>query len=96
MTPARQERKLRHLGPFLAAFFWGTMAVGAGLPLNSIELVITNRYTGLAIDGFDPVAYFVDAAPKQGRAELELRSAGATWRFQNEGNRAALAGAAGI
>ena len=31
-------------------------------------MVVVNRYTGLAIDGFDPVAYFIDAAPKQGRA----------------------------
>ena len=54
--------------------------------------MVVNRYTGLAIDGFDPVAYFVDAAPKHGRAGLELRSGGATWRFQNEGNRAAFAG----
>ena len=57
------------------------------------EWVVVNRYTGLAIDGFDPVAYFVDAAPKEGRAELELRSGGATWRFHNEGNRAAFAAA---
>src|SRR5712675_2960511 len=97
MTPARQERKLRHLGPFLAAFL-GTVAVGAGLPLNSIraatpELVVTNRYTGLAIDGFDPVAYFVEAAPKEGRAELEFQSNGAIWRFFNEGNRSAFAAA---
>ena len=99
MTAARQERKLRRFGAFLAAFL-GTLALG-GLASPSTgaattEWVVVNRYTGLAIDGFDPVAYFVDAAPKAGRAELELRSGGATWRFQNEGNRAAFAGAPGI
>jgi hypothetical protein len=97
MTPARQERKSRYFGAFLAAFS-GTLTLAAGLPSTSTgaaasELVVVNRHTGLAIDGFDPVAYFVDAAPKEGRGGLELRSGGATWRFQNEGNRAAFAGA---
>ena len=59
---------------FLAAF-----VLAASLDLRSraatTERVVVNRYTGLAIDGFDPVAYFVDAAPRQGRAELELRFA---------------------
>ncbi len=68
------------------------------MPLRAAatEWVVTNRYTGLAIDGFDPVAYFIDAAPKEGRAELEFRSDGATWRFRNEGNRAAFAAAPGV
>jgi hypothetical protein len=99
MTAARQERKSRR---FLAsvAFFLGTLLLG-DLVLPSIgaamtEWVVVNRYTGLAINGFDPVAYFVDAMPKQGRAELELRSGGAVWRFRNEGNRSAFAGAPDI
>jgi len=57
------------------------------------EQVVVNRHTGLAIDGFDPVSYFADGAPTQGRAELELRSGGVTWRFRNEGNRSAFAAA---
>ena len=76
----------------------GALALAAGLGLATTairaattEMVVVNRYTGLAIDGFDPVAYFIDAAPKPGRVELELRFAGATWRFHNEGNRAAFA-----
>ena len=52
---------------------------------------MADHHTGLAIGGFDPVAYFVDAKPMLGRAELELRFAGAIWRFRNEGNRAAFA-----
>jgi YHS domain-containing protein len=72
------------------------VSVGASLapapaPAATTELVVANRHTGLAIDGFDPVAYFVGSAPAPGRAALELRYAGATWRFHNEGNRAAFA-----
>jgi hypothetical protein len=46
---------------------------------------------GLALSGFDPVAYVTDARPLIGRGDLEMRFAGATWRFRNEGNRAAFA-----
>jgi hypothetical protein len=52
------------------------------------ERVIANRYTGLAIEGYDPVAYFVDARPRVGLADIEASEAGAVWRFRNEGNRA--------
>ena len=54
------------------------------------ERVIVNRYTGLAIEGFDPVAYFVDARAVIGLPEFEASQAGAVWRFRNEGNRASF------
>jgi hypothetical protein len=100
MTTARQERKSRHCGVFFVAIF-GACALATGFATISLsaattERVVVNRYTGLAIDGFDPVAYFVNAAPKAGRPDLELQLEGATWRFQNEGNRLAFAGAPGI
>jgi hypothetical protein len=94
MTAARQERKSPCSRALLAAFSGAVLLAGlasASLGAATTELVVMNRYTGLAIDGFDPVAYFVDALPRQGRAELELRSGGATWRFRNEGNRSAFA-----
>jgi hypothetical protein len=53
--------------------------------------VVSNAHTGLAIDGFDPVAYFVEGKPRMGRADLELAVGGAIWRFRNEGNRGAFA-----
>ena len=54
------------------------------------ERVIVNHYTGLAIEGFDPVAYFVDARPLIGLPEFEAAQAGVVWRFRNEGNRASF------
>jgi hypothetical protein len=54
------------------------------------ERVIVNRYTGLAIEGFDPVAYFVDVRAVVGLPEFEASQAGAVWRFRNEGNRASF------
>lgn len=101
MTAARQERKPARWRT-LSTTLCGVLVLAAigAVGFASIsayaattEWVVTNRYTGLAIDGFDPVAYFVEAAPKEGRAELEFRSDGAVWRFLNEGNRAAFAAA---
>jgi len=52
--------------------------------------VVVNRYSGVAIEGFDPVAYFVDARPLVDLPEFEASEAGAVWRFRNEGNRASF------
>ncbi|MBC7582347.1 hypothetical protein FNL55_08605 [Tardiphaga sp. vice352] len=58
---------------------------------GTTERVVTDRFTGLAIAGFDPVAYFTDARPLPGDAAFELSEAGVVWRFRNEGNRASFA-----
>ena len=57
---------------------------------STTERVVVNRFSGLAIEGFDPVAYFADARPERGREEFEASQAGAVWRFRNEGNRASF------
>lgn len=54
------------------------------------ERVVTDRLTGLALYGFDPVAYFTESGPRLGSEDYELSWAGATWRFRNEGNRDAF------
>jgi hypothetical protein len=63
----------------------GVAAQGA-----TTERVVLNRFTGLAIEGYDPVAYFVDARPEIGLEDFEASEAGAVWRFRNEGNRASF------
>ncbi len=52
---------------------------------------MVDRNSGLAIHGFDPVAYFTNRAPLLGNGEFEHRHAGAVWRFRNSGNLAAFA-----
>ena len=60
----------------------------AGGPGPILEV---NAHTGLAISGFDPVAYFTDKAAEIGRPDLELSLAGDVWRFRNPGNLAEFA-----
>ena len=93
MTVARQERKSRQFGAVLGAILLAVGLAPGAIKAAITDRIVTNRHTGLAIDGFDPVAYFVDAAPKVGHAGLEFRHAGTTWRFINEGNKAAFAAA---
>jgi hypothetical protein len=57
---------------------------------TTTERVVVNRFTGLAIEGFDPVAYFTDARPEPGLADFEVSEAGAVWRFRNESDRASF------
>jgi hypothetical protein len=99
MTVQRQETKgwgreitfiafialLAYLGAFTGSEFTGSRSSASAA---TTERVVVNRFTGLAIGGFDPVAYFTDARPLLGRPGFELSEAGAIWRFRNEGNRA--------
>ena len=61
---------------------------GVSAQAATTERIVVNRFSGVAIEGFDPVAYFVDGSAVQGSAEFEANLWGAVWRFRNEGNRA--------
>jgi hypothetical protein len=91
MTATGQSRTLWGVAVALLAGLALLSVGGAALRAATTERVVTDPRTGLALYGFDPVAYFTDGAPAQGQAEIEYRFAGAVWRFRNEGNRAAFA-----
>jgi hypothetical protein len=98
MTAAARSRKYgvkRFVGPrgaLLAVVLSVVLAAGLGSvpPAAATERVVVDRHTGLAIYGIDPVAFYTKTKPTEGREEFELRYAGAIWRFENEGNRAAF------
>lgn len=46
---------------------------------------------GLALRGYDPVAYFTDGIPTRGKPEHALTWMGAQWRFASAANRDAFA-----
>jgi hypothetical protein len=60
-------------------------------PLGTGERVVSDPYTGIAIYGFDPVAYFTDGKARGGSSQFEARWRGAVWRFANGANRDAFA-----
>jgi hypothetical protein len=92
MTAARQKRK--RLSPGVAAFAGLAVALSAGQPATiaaTTEQIVMDWHSGLAIGGYDPVAFFTDSRPMPGSADFEFRYGGAIWRFRNIGNRAAFA-----
>jgi hypothetical protein len=100
MTAARRKKKqycasLAAITAFLAyAGFAFVLAAGPGASAG--ERIVVDWHTGLAIDGYDPVAFFTDGKPLQGSRTLELRKGDVVWRFINVGNRAAFAAAPGV
>jgi len=96
MTAPRQAGKLPPLIVGLALAVGlvlpaGILAPSQGRAAGSAPALVVNAHTGLAISGFDPVAYFTDKGPRAGKPGLELPLAGSVWRFRNEGNRAEFA-----
>jgi hypothetical protein len=92
MTAARQKRK-QYCGcaTAVAGLF---LALSAGRPVSvaaTTERLVVDWHTGLAIAGYDPVAFFTEGRPLPGSADFELRYGGAIWRFRNVGNREAFA-----
>src|SRR5580704_18003289 len=97
MTAARQKRK-RYC--FSLAAIAGLLAytglafvLAAGPGASAGERIVVDWHTGLAIDGYDPVAFFTDGKPMLGSSDLELRQGDVVWRFTNVGNRAAFVAA---
>lgn len=43
--------------------------------------------SGVAIDGYDPVAYFTDGKPVEGDSAITFDWNGTTWQFANSANR---------
>lgn len=60
------------------------------LEVGLTERVVADHTSGIAIFGYDPVAYFTEGKPRIGKADFETVWSGAAWRFANEGNLAAF------
>jgi hypothetical protein len=92
MTRARRERKRPGVGiAAIACLLCPLLASPHLLHAATTERLITDWHTGLAIDGYDPVAFYTEGEAKLGSPDVELSYGGAVWRFRNVGNRAAFA-----
>lgn len=50
--------------------------------------VYTARFSNVAVEGYDPVAYFTDAKPVKGDKAFSTQYKGAEWRFSSAENLA--------
>ncbi len=62
----------------------------AATPTAAKDPVYTGIFSNLAVSGYDPVAYFVEGRPVEGRKAFEFEWNGATWRFADADNLAAF------
>jgi hypothetical protein len=102
MTAARRQRKLHSCGrtgwcpktgvvlALTLAVVLGGLSLAGPIEAATTERIVVDRNSGLAISGFDPVAYFTDAKALPGKGEFEQVVADVVWRFRSEGNRAAF------
>ena len=77
----------------------GFMMLGGGLALAAAAATLmpgtasASVFTenGVAVKGYDPVAYFTDGRPTRGSAEFTATHEGATYHFASAANRDAFA-----
>jgi len=54
------------------------------------ESPVNTNWRGLAVKGYDVVAYFTLGEPTEGDSDFSYEWQGATWRFANAGHLAAF------
>ncbi len=71
------------------SFFYGGQAVMEGVMMRSAYsyAVAVRAPKPPAIGGYDPVAYFEDGKPTQGKLDFEHRWTGIAWRFASKEHR---------
>lgn len=52
-----------------------------------VTVVVTDPLTGIAMDGYDPVSYFTDPDPQEGKPDFEYIWQGVPWYFESAANR---------
>jgi YHS domain-containing protein len=82
----------RILAGLLAVWFVTTVIAFAAKAATT-ERIVNDPRSGLALYGFDAVAYFIDGAARAGSGTHEFRYSGLTWRFRSEANLAAFTNA---
>jgi hypothetical protein len=78
------------LSVFMAAIFATSSVLAKSFSTQDEHHVIADPRTGLAIFGYDPVAYHSDQAALVGSKEHEFTRDGLIWRFRSAANMAAF------
>jgi len=63
------------------------LALAASFVAGAAAQKVNTSLTGLAIDGYDPVAYFTAQRPVKGDPQFTFLVGGATYRFASAANR---------
>jgi len=52
-----------------------------------VTTIVNDPITGVAIDGYDPVSYFIESEPQPGKPDYEYVWQGVPWYFDSAANR---------
>ncbi len=85
MLPSALRPLSRRLVLALAtAAIFGSTAALAAPPANTIKPGLFGGRSDTAIQGYDPVAYFMDGKPVKGQDKLAFEYLGAKWKFASQ------------
>ena len=94
---ARPNRKAVSKRPMLrpvlvvgAALLLTPLAFPSGFAHAKEARIYTGIVKGVAVGGYDPVAYFTEKKPVAGKADITLEHEGVIWRFGSTANRDAF------
>ncbi|MEM6439077.1 MAG: YHS domain-containing (seleno)protein [Pseudomonadota bacterium] len=73
-----------------AALAAAAVLAPAGAALAADEIFISDAAKGIAINGYDPVAYHSEGAPVKGSADFKFEHEGAVYKFSSAENLAAF------
>lgn len=69
---------------FVSGLLLASSVAAAERRERPINMLVGNA---VALQGYDPVAYFVDGGPRKGEPKFAITYGGARWLFFNEANR---------
>jgi len=75
---------------FLTAILAGSAGHFISPALAGKAKIFTGLKPGIAVAGYDPVAYFTQNMPVMGKASISLNHGGAQWHFSSAANRDAF------
>lgn len=89
----KQDLSVRRSALRAFAFCAGVFLIGALVmpqPVRAEPRFWLSTTNGIAVGGYDPLAYYTKGKALPGYGEFEHRWAGVVWRFRNPGNRDAF------
>jgi YHS domain-containing protein len=78
---------MRQIGKQILTIVAWLLLVSAGHAQDGLTPIVTDPLSGVAIDGYDPVSYFIEQEPVQGKPDFEYVWGGVSWYFKSAANR---------
>ncbi|MEO7221358.1 MAG: YHS domain-containing (seleno)protein [Devosia sp.] len=78
---------MRQIGKQILTIVAWLLLASAALAQDGAPPVVTDPLSGVAIEGYDAVSYFIEPEPRQGVPDYEYAWGGVSWYFVSAANR---------